>query len=180
MTRLRDKYRKEVVPELVRKFKYKNNLQVPRLEKIVINMGIGEATREPKLLEDAAGELALITGQRPALTRSKKSISNFKLRTGIAIGCRVTLRGNRMYEFLDRLVNVALPRIRDFRGLSPKSFDGSGNYALGLSEQVVFPELELDKIKRVQGMDIIMVTNSDSDEEARELLGLLGVPFARK
>lgn len=180
MARLLDKYRKDIVPEMMKKFGYSNRLQVPAMKKIVVNMGVGIATQERKVLDDAAGELALIVGQRPVLTRAKKAISNFKLREGNPIGCKVTLRGKRMYEFFDRLVNSTLPRIRDFRGVSDNSFDGRGNYTFGLSEQIVFPELDIDKVKRVQGMDICVVTSSGTDEEAKELLGLLGMPFVRK
>ncbi|MCX6357619.1 MAG: 50S ribosomal protein L5 [Candidatus Aureabacteria bacterium] len=180
MARMSDRYRDLIVPELMKEFGYKNKLQVPRLQKIVINMGVGEAMQDSKMLDDAAADLALIAGQRPMMTKSRKDISNFKLRAGLKIGCKVTLRGARMYEFFDRFVNVALPRIRDFRGLSPKSFDGRGNYSLGLSEQVVFPELDLDKVKRTQGMDIVFVTTAKTDEEARSLLKQMGVPFAKK
>jgi len=180
MVRLLDKYRNEIVPAMMKQFGYTNRLQAPRLKKIVINMGVGEATQDTKILDDAAADLALIAGQRPVLTRSRKSISNFKLRAGATVGCKATLRGKIMYEFLDRLVSVALPRIRDFRGAPLKSFDGRGNYTLGLSEQVVFPELELDRVKRVQGMDIVVVTSSKTDEEAKTLLQLMGVPFAKK
>lgn len=179
MARLRDRYKSEIVPEMMKRFGYKNRLQVPRVLKIVINMGVGEATQDSKMLEDAAADLALITGQRPMLTASRKSISNFKLRIGAKVGCKVTLRGTIMYEFLDRLVSVALPRIRDFRGASLKSFDGRGNYSFGLSEQVVFPEVDMDKVKRVQGMDIVMVTTAKTDDEAKTLLQLMGMPFAK-
>ncbi|MEJ2745391.1 MAG: 50S ribosomal protein L5 [bacterium] len=180
MVRLLEKYRNEIVPAMIKQFGYKNKMQVPRIEKIVVNMGVGEATQDAKILDDAAADLALIVGQRPVMTKSRKSISNFKLRVGAKVGCKVTLRGTFMYEFLDRLVNVALPRIRDFRGAPSKSFDGRGNYTLGLSEQIVFPDLDLDKVKRVQGMDIVVVTSSKTDEEARTLLQLMGVPFAKK
>ena len=180
MVRLLERYRKEIVPEMMKQFGYKNSLQVPRLKKIVINMGVGEATQDTKMLEDAAADLALIAGQRPMLTTSRKSISNFKLKLGAKIGCKVTLRGKVMYEFLDRLIGVTLPRIRDFRGVPVKSFDGRGSYTLGLSEQIVFPELDLDKVKRVQGMDITLVTSSRTDDEARALLQLMGMPFAKK
>ena len=180
MSRLLDKYRNEIRPQLMRSLGYGNILQAPKIEKIIINMGVGAATEEPKLLEDAAKELALIAGQQPATTRGRKSISNFKLRIGAKIGCRVTLRGKRMYEFLDRFVSVVLPRIRDFRGIPLKSFDGRGNYTLGITEQSVFPELDIDKIKRVQGMDITFVTSSDSDDEAKSLLQLMGMPFRKK
>jgi len=180
MARLRDRYKAEIVPELMKRFGYKNRLQAPRVQKVVVNMGVGEAAQDSKLVEDAAADLALVTGQRPMMTSSRKSISNFKLRVGAKVGCKVTLRGAMMYEFFDRLVSVALPRIRDFRGASPKAFDGRGNYSLGLSEQIVFPELELDKIKRTQGMDIVMVTSAGTDDEARALLELMGMPFAKK
>jgi large subunit ribosomal protein L5 len=180
MVRLFEKYRNEIVPAMMAQFGYRNKLQVPKLKKIVINMGVGEATQDAKILDDAAADLALIAGQRPALTKSRRSISNFKLRVGAKVGCKVTLRGKIMYEFLERLVSVALPRIRDFRGAPVKSFDGRGSYTFGLSEQVVFPEVDLDKVKRVQGMDIVLVTSSKTDEEARTLLQLMGVPFAKK
>lgn len=180
MVRLLEKYKSEIVPAMMKQFGYTNKMQVPRIEKIVVNMGVGEATQDAKILDDAAADLALIVGQRPVMTKSRKNISNFKLREGAKVGCKATLRGKLMYEFLDRLVNSALPRIRDFRGTPSKSFDGRGNYTLGLSEQVVFPDLELDKIKRVQGMDIVVVTSSKTDEEARTLLQLMGMPFAKK
>jgi large subunit ribosomal protein L5 len=171
---------KEIVPELMKRFGYANRLQAPRLVKIVINMGVGEATQDSKILDDAAADLALISGQKPVLRQSSKNISNFKLRAGVKVGCKVTLRGAMMYEFLDRLISVALPRIRDFRGVPLKSFDGRGNYGLGFSEQSIFPELDPDKIKRVQGMDIVIVTTSKTDEEAKTLLQLMGMPFAKK
>jgi large subunit ribosomal protein L5 len=177
MARLKELYSKEFVPELVKKFKYRNNMQVPKLEKIIINMGTGDALSNPKLLDAAVKDLGQIVGQRPAITRAKKSISNFKLRAGMAVGCRVTLRRDRMYEFFDRLVNVAIPRIRDFRGVPTKSFDGRGNYTLGLTEHIVFPEIDYDSVEKVRGMDITMVTTAKSDEEAMELLRLLGMPF---
>ena len=177
MARLKKLYEDEVAPALVKKFKYKNQMQVPRLEKIVINMGTGDALSNPKLLDAAVADLTRIVGQRPAITRSKKSISNFKLRAGMAIGCRVTLRRERMYEFFDRLINVAVPRIRDFRGVPTKSFDGRGNYTLGFTEQIVFPEIEYDSVEKVRGMDITVVTTARTDEEAMELLKLLGMPF---
>jgi large subunit ribosomal protein L5 len=180
MSRLRDRYMKEIVPELMKRFGYTNRLQAPRLEKIVVNMGVGEATQDSKILDDAAADLALITGQKPSLRQSSKNISNFKLRAGVKVGCKVTLRGAMMYEFFDRLVSVALPRIRDFRGVPLKSFDGRGNYGLGFSEQSIFPELDPDKIKRVQGMDIVIVTTSKTDEEAKALLTLMGMPFVKK
>ena len=180
MARLREKYRQDVVPEMVKRFGYKNRLQVPAMTKIVVNMGVGGATQDRKLLDDAASDLAIIVGQRPVLTLSRKAISNFKLRAGMPIGCKVTLRGRRMYEFFDRLVNSALPRIRDFRGVPLSAFDGRGNYTLGLAEQIVFPEIDIDKVKRVQGMDICIVTTAETDEEARALLELLGMPFERR
>jgi large subunit ribosomal protein L5 len=176
-TRLLDKYRQEVVPAMQGRRGYKNILAVPRVKKVVINMGVGVGAQDIKILEAHMAELALITGQRPVITRAKKAIANFKIREEQPIGCKVTLRGKRMYEFLDRLLNAALPRIRDFRGVSPTAFDGSGNYALGLSEQNIFPEIELDKIQRPQGMDIIIVTSAKTKEESKELLTLLGMPF---
>ena len=180
MARLLDRYRSDIVPEMMSRFGYSNLHQVPRIEKIVVNMGIGEAVAESKLLDDAMDELALIVGQRPARTLARRSVSEFKLREGNPVGCRVTLRGRMMYEFLDRLINVALPGIRDFRGVSPVSFDGSGNYNIGLQEQIVFAEIDVDKVKRTQGMDIAIVTSARIDEEARELLALFGVPFSRR
>ncbi len=178
--RLLKKYREEVVPEMMNRFGYKSVMQVPRLEKIVINMGIGEAARDIKILEKAMDELAMITGQRPAIRRARKSISNFKIRRGMPVGCKVTLRRARMYEFFDRFVNVILPRLRDFRGVPTNSFDGRGNYNLGLAEQTIFPEIDLDKVTRVQGMDIAFVTTAETDEEARALLELLGMPFRKR
>ena len=175
--RLLDRYRSQVVPKLKQEFGYTNIHQVPKLEKIVVNMGVGEATQNAKLIEQAAVELGAITGQKPVITRAKKSIANFKLREGVPIGAKVTLRAARMYEFFDRLVNVALPRVRDFKGVPPKGFDGRGNYALGLREQLIFPEIVYDKIDKVRGMDIIFVTTARSDEEARALLTHLGMPF---
>ena len=172
-----DKYKKEIVPTFREKLGYGNNLQVPRLEKIVINAGLGKAIVDPKILDEAVSGIALITGQRPVMTKSKKSIAGFKLRKGVKIGCTVTLRGSRMYEFLDRLLNVALPRIRDFRGVSPKAFDGMGNYTLGIREQAIFPEISYDKIENVFGMAITIVTTAKSDDDARELLRLFGMPF---
>lgn len=178
--RLLERYRKEVASQLMSKFNYKNRLQVPRLIKIVINMGVGQGAEDIKILEAAVGDLATITGQKPVITRAKKAIANFKIRKNSPIGCKVTLRGAMMYEFFDRLVNVALPRIRDFRGVAADSFDGNGNYALGLSEQTIFPEIEYDKILKAQGMDIIIVMNAESAEEARELLRFLGMPFKKQ
>jgi large subunit ribosomal protein L5 len=178
--RLHEKYSKEVVAALMQKFEYKNIMEVPKLEKIVINMGVGEAKDNPKALEAAVSDLSIIVGQKPVLTRAKKSIANFKIRENMAIGCKVTLRKDRMYEFADKLMNVALPRVRDFSGVSDKSFDGRGNYSLGIKEQLIFPEIEYDKIDKVRGMDIIFVTTAKTDEEARELLRFLGMPFAQK
>lgn len=177
--RLQDKYNKEVVPALIEKFGYKNVMEVPRIEKIIINMGVGEAKDNPKVLEAAISDLTLISGQQPIVTRAKKSVANFKVRENMAIGCKVTLRREKMYEFADKLMNVALPRVRDFRGVSSKSFDGRGNYALGIKEQLIFPEIEYDKIDKIRGMDIIFVTNANTDEESRELLRFLGMPFAQ-
>jgi len=175
--RLRDRFRTAVIPALMQERGYTNPFQVPRLEKIVINMGVGEGKENPKVLDFATADLSAITGQKAVVTRAKKSIANFKLRENVPIGCKVTLRGPRMYEFLDRLVNVALPRVRDFKGVPPKAFDGRGNYALGLREQVIFPEITYDKVDKLRGMDIVMVTTARSDEEAKALLTHLGVPF---
>jgi large subunit ribosomal protein L5 len=179
MARLRDKYREEVVPELMKEFDYSNVMQVPELKKIVVNIGLGEAISNAKALEAAVEDLSTITGQRPVVTRAKKSIAAFKLRAGMPIGAMVTLRGPRMYEFLDRLVSITLPRIRDFRGVSPNSFDGRGNYTLGLQEQLAFPEIDYDKIDRTRGLEMSLVTSAKNDEEGRRLLALLGMPFAR-
>lgn len=179
MARLRDKYREEVVPELMKEFNYSNVMQVPELKKIVVNIGLGEAISNAKALEAAVEDLSTITGQRPVVTRAKKSIAAFKLRAGMPIGAMVTLRGPRMYEFLDRLVSITLPRIRDFRGVSPNSFDGRGNYTLGLQEQIAFPEIDYDKIDRTRGLEMSLVTSAKNDEEGRRLLALLGMPFAR-
>ena len=175
--RLKAKYEDEIVKAMTEKFGYTNPLQVPRLEKITLNMGVGEASQDKKKVTTAAEEMALITGQKPVITRAKKSIAQFKLREGMPIGCKVTLRRDRMYEFMDRLVTIAMPRIRDFRGVNAKSFDGRGNYAMGLKEQIVFPEISYDKIEKVRGMDIIVTTTAKTDEEARELLKLFGFPF---
>jgi len=175
--RLLDKYRKEIIPKIREKFAFKNRLQVPRLEKIVVNMGIGAGAHDIKIVEEASTELALITGQRPVITRARKAISNFKIRKGSTLGCKVTLRGSKMYEFLDRLINVTLPRIRDFRGLSPHSFDGAGNFSLGLSEQTVFPEIDIDKVHRLQGMDITIVTTAKDRALSFALLQAFGFPF---
>jgi len=177
MSRLKDKYLQEVLPQLKEEFRYTNNLQVPRLSKVVINMGIGEAIQNAKVLDSAQADLTAVSGQKPLVTRAKKSIAGFKLRKGMPIGCKVTLRRERMYDFLDKLLNVALPRIRDFKGVSPKSFDGRGNYNLGLKEQIIFPEINYDKIDKVRGMDVCIVTAAKSDEEARSLLQRLGMPF---
>lgn len=177
MSRLKEKYRKEVVPALMDKFGYKNVMQVPRLEKVTVNVGLGEAIQNPKSVDAAVEDLKVITGQKPVVTRAKKSIAAFKLRAGMQIGAKVTLRGQRMYEFVDKVVNVVLPRVRDFRGVSPKSFDGRGNYTLGMKEQIIFPEIDYDKVDKVRGMDITFVTTARTDEEARELLRLLGMPF---
>ena len=178
MLRLKEKYDKEIAPALMERFKYKSVMEIPKLEKIVINMGLGEAKDNPKAIESAVGDLSKITGQKPVVTKSKKSIAAFKIREGMNIGCKVTLRGTKMYAFADKLVNISLPRIRDFHGVNPNSFDGRGNYALGLKEQLIFPEIEYDKIDKVRGMDIIFVTTAKTDEEARELLRLMGMPFA--
>ncbi|ACA57021.1 50S ribosomal protein L5 [Clostridium botulinum] len=179
MPRLQEKYEKEVVSALMDKFGYKNIMEVPKLEKIVINMGVGEAKENQKALEAAVEDLAKITGQKPILTKAKKSVANFKIRENMPLGCKVTLRKQNMYEFADKLINVALPRVRDFSGVSSKSFDGRGNYAIGIKEQLIFPEIEFDKIDKIRGMDIIFVTTAKTDEEARELLRFLGMPFAR-
>ena len=178
MSRLLDKYKSEVIPALTKKFSYKNVMQVPKLEKIVINMACGDAVGNAKALESAIADLTQIAGQKPVITRARKSLAAWKLRTGMAIGCKVTLRGRRMYEFLDKFMNIALPRVRDFRGVNRKSFDGRGNYAVGVKEQLIFPEIDYDKIDKIRGMDIIVVTTAKTDEEAREFLALLGMPFA--
>ena len=177
-TRIKEKYLNEAVPALQQKFGYKNPMQIPKLSKIVINMGLGDCKDNPKALEVAVKELAAIAGQQPLVTKARKSIANFKLREGMNVGAKVTLRGSRMEEFMDKLVNIALPRVRDFRGVSDKAFDGRGNYALGIREQLIFPEIDYDKIDKVRGMDIIIVTTAKTDEEARELLRLLGMPFS--
>ena len=177
MDRLQEKYQKEVVPALTEKFGYKNVMQLPKIEKVIINMGVGEAVGNPKALDAAVNDLTIISGQKPLLTRAKKSLAAWKLREGMPIGCKVTLRGVRMYQFLDKFMNVALPRVRDFRGVSDKAFDGRGNYAVGLKEQLIFPEIEYDKIDKIRGMNIVIVTTAQTDEEARELLKLMGMPF---
>lgn len=178
-SRLQEKYNNEVVNYLLEKFGYKNVMEVPKLEKVVINIGLGEAKDNPKLLESAINDLTLISGQKPVVTYAKKSIANFKLREGHKIGCKVTLRGQKMYDFLDKLMNVALPRVRDFRGIKPTAFDGRGNYALGLKEQLIFPEIEYDKVDAIRGMDIIIVTSAKTDEEAKAFLEKMGMPFTK-
>ncbi len=177
MAKLKEIYQEKVVPALMKRFNYKNQMEVPKLEKIVVNMGLGEAIQNIKILDSAVQEISLITGQKPVITKAKKSIAQFKLRTGMPIGCMVTLRREKMYEFFNRLVNVTLPRVRDFKGLSGKSFDGRGNYALGIREQLIFPEIHYDKIDKVKGMNIVIVTTAKTDEEGKELLRLLGMPF---
>ncbi|RMG85641.1 MAG: 50S ribosomal protein L5 [Candidatus Dadabacteria bacterium] len=177
MARLKERYRQEVVPHLMKKFGYRNVMQVPKIEKVVVNIGAGEAKDNPKLLDQLVEDLAAITGQRPVVTRAKRSIANFHLREGMPVGCRVTLRGDRMYEFLDRLINVALPRVRDFKGVSGKGFDGRGNYTLGIAEHVIFPEVDLEKVEKVKGMNVSVATTAETDEEAKELLRELGMPF---
>ena len=179
MSRLKDTYQNEIVDAMIKKFGYKNIMEVPKLDKIVINMGVGEAKENAKILEAAMKDLEIIAGQKPITTKAKNSIANFKIREGMPIGCKVTLRGEKMYEFLDRLVNLALPRVRDFRGVNPTAFDGRGNYALGIKEQLIFPEIEYDKVDKVRGMDIIFVTTANTDEEARELLTQFNMPFAK-
>ena len=179
MSRLKSLYKDEIVDSMIKKFGYKNVMEVPKLDKIVINMGVGEAKENAKILDSAVKDLETITGQKAVLTKAKKSVANFKIREGMAIGCKTTLRGEKMYDFMDRLVNLALPRVRDFRGVSADSFDGRGNYALGIKEQLIFPEIEYDKVDKVRGMDIIVVTTAKTDEEARELPRLFGMPFAK-
>lgn len=177
LPRLRSRYSKDIVPALMKRFGYKNLMQVPRVEKVVVNMGLGDAVANPKLIDGAVADLTAITGQKPIVTRAKKSIATFKLREGMAIGAKVTLRRERMWEFLDRLISLSLPRVRDFRGISPRAFDGAGNYTLGLKEQIVFPEIDFDKVDRIKGMNITVVTTAKTNEEAKELLGQLGMPF---
>lgn len=179
MSRLREQYENEIVDAMIKKFGYTNVMQVPKIDKIVINMGVGEAKENAKILESAMKDLEIISGQKPVITKAKKSVANFKIREGMPIGCMVTLRSERMYEFLDRLVNLALPRVRDFRGVNPNSFDGRGNYSMGIKEQLIFPEIEYDKVDKIRGMDIIVVTTAQTDEEGRELLAQFGMPFAR-
>ncbi len=178
-SRLKTLYKDEIVDAMIKKFGYKNVMEVPKLDKIVVNIGVGEAKENAKVLESAVRDLEIITGQKPIVTKAKKSIANFKIREGMSIGCKVTLRGEKMYDFLDRLVNLALPRVRDFRGVNPNSFDGRGNYSLGIKEQLIFPEIEYDKVDKVRGMDVICVTTAKTDEEARELLRLFNMPFAK-
>lgn len=177
MARLLEKYKLEILPQLMEKFSQKNKLSVAKIQKIVVNMGVGKAVDNKKLVEEASGHLSVITGQKPLITKAKKAISGFKLRKGIPIGCKVTLRGKRMYEFLDRLISIVLPRIRDFRGLSPKAFDGRGNYTLGLTEQIVFPEISIEAVETIQGMDVTFVISGNSNDQSRELLKLIGMPF---
>ncbi|MES5862982.1 50S ribosomal protein L5 [Lacticaseibacillus paracasei] len=177
--RLEERYSKEIAPALVSKFNYKSTMQAPKIEKIVLNMGVGDATQNAKLLDEAVDELTLISGQHPLITKAKKSIAGFRLRESMPIGAKVTLRGERMYDFLDKLINVSLPRVRDFHGISPKSFDGRGNYTLGVKEQLIFPEIDYDKVNRVRGLDVVIVTTANTDEEALELLTQVGMPFAK-
>lgn len=179
MVRLKEIYKKEVAPAMMEKFGYKSIMEIPKIEKIVINMGLGELKENPKGIESAVKELGIISGQKPIIIRAKRSVANFKLREGMPVGAKVTLRGKRMYEFTDRLLNIALPRVRDFRGVNPNAFDGRGNYALGIKEQLIFPEIEYDKVDKIQGMDIVFVTTAKTDEESRELLKLMGMPFAK-
>ena len=179
MSRLKEQYQNEIVDAMIKKFGYKNIMEVPKLDKVVINMGVGEAKDNAKLLDAAIADMEKITGQKAVVCKAKKSVANFKIREGMPIGCKVTLRGEKMYEFVDRLVNLALPRVRDFRGVDPNSFDGRGDYALGIKEQVIFPEIEYDKIDKVRGMDVIIVTTANTDEEARELLRQFNMPFAK-
>jgi len=179
MTRLREIYESEVVDAMMKKFGYKNRLAVPKIDKVVVNMGLGEAKDNAKVIEHATGDMAIITGQKPVVTKAKKSVSAFKLRAGMPIGCKVTLRADKMYNFVDRLINVSIPRVRDFRGVSAEAFDGRGNYTLGLREQLIFPEITFDKIDKVRGMEVVFVTTAKTDEEAKELLSLFGMPFVR-
>mgnify|MGYP004527543945 FL=1 len=179
MSRLKDMYLNEIVDKMMAKFEYSNKMQAPKLDKIVINMGVGEAKENSKVLDSAMSDLEIISGQKPVTTKAKNSVANFKIREGMSIGCKVTLRGEKMYDFADRLINLALPRVRDFRGVNPNAFDGRGNYALGIKEQLIFPEIEYDKVDKVRGMDIIFVTTANTDEEARELLTQFGMPFKK-
>jgi large subunit ribosomal protein L5 len=180
MNRLQEKYNNLVKPELINQFNYSSSMEIPRLEKIVVNMGVGDAVSNSKVLDDAVAELQAITGQKPVITKAKKSIASFKLREGMPIGCKVTLRGERMYEFLDKLISISLPRVRDFHGINENAFDGRGNYTLGVKEQLIFPEINFDNIKKIRGMDIVIVTTANTDEEGRALLSLLGMPFYKK
>ena len=180
MNRLKEKYSTEIVDALTKKFSFKNRLQAPKIEKVVVNIGLGDAKDNAKVLESAVSDLSIITGQKPIVTKAKKSVAAFKIRTGMPIGCKVTLRGDRMYSFVDRLINVSLPRVRDFRGVSAEAFDGRGNYTLGIREQLIFPEIQFDKIDKIRGMEIVFVTTAKTDEQARELLSLYGMPFARQ
>ncbi len=177
MAKLLEQYKQEITPKLMEKFAYKNIMQVPKIEKIIINVGVGEAIQNPKAMDGAVNDLMAITGQKPIITKAKKSIAGFKLREGMPIGCKVTLRGERMYDFLYRLINIVLPRVRDFRGVSPQAFDGRGNYSLGIKEQTIFPEIEYDKIDKIRGLEVVIVTTAKTDEEARELLKSMGMPF---
>ena len=179
MSRLKELYNNEIREQMTKKFGYKNEMQIPKLDKIVVNMAVGEAKENPKALEGAVNDMTIIAGQKPIITKAKKSIANFKLREGMTIGCKVTLRGTKMYDFADRLISLALPRVRDFRGVNPNAFDGRGNYAMGIKEQLIFPEISYDKVDKVRGMDIIFVTTAKTDEEARELLTLMGMPFEK-
>lgn len=179
MPRIKDKYKNEIVSALQAKFKYASSMQIPKLEKIVLNMGVGEVKENPKAMESAVNDMVVIAGQKPIVTKSKKSVAAFKLREGMNIGCKVTLRGDKMYEFMDKLINIALPRVRDFRGVSTNSFDGRGNYSMGVKEQLIFPEIDYDKIDKIRGMDVTIVTTANTDEEARELLKLFGMPFSQ-
>ena len=179
MPNLKTKYTEEAAPALMKKFEYKSVMQLPKIDKVVVNVGCGEARENAKILDNVVRDLGQITGQKPIITKARKSIANFKIREGLAIGCKVTLRGSKMYEFADRLINLSLPRVRDFRGVNPNAFDGRGNYALGIKEQLIFPEIEYDKVDKVRGMDVIFVTTAKSDEEARELLTLFGMPFSK-
>ena len=180
MNRLKEKYDTEIIDALIKKFSYKNKLQAPKIEKVIVNMGLGEAKDNAKVLESASNDMAVITGQKPIITKAKKSVAAFKIRTGMPIGCKVTLRGDRMLSFIDRLINIALPRVRDFRGVSAEAFDGRGNYTLGIREQLIFPEIQFDKIDKIRGMEIVFVTTAKTDEEAKELLSLYGMPFAKQ
>ena len=179
MSRLKEQYQNEIIDAMIKKFGYKNIMEVPKLDKVVINMGVGEAKENAKVLESAIADMEKIAGQKAVVTRAKNSVANFKIREGMAIGCKVTLRGEKMYEFVDRLINLALPRVRDFRGVNPNAFDGRGNYALGIKEQLIFPEIEYDKVDKVRGMDVIFVTTANTDEEARELLTQFNMPFTK-